>query len=151
VKTALYRFFDDADNLLYVGISDKPAARRESHTRTEWWPAVHRSTVEWVAGRDEALRLEAHAIRDEKPLHNIQGVIRPDRVRVPSEVTTEIIGAAEVGRMFGVGRQRVQQIVTGAGFPRPLQVLTAGKVWRTADVKAWAEARGRNVADDESE
>jgi prophage regulatory protein len=58
----------------------------------------------------------------------------------------ELAGAAEIGRMLGgVSRQRVQQIVSRADFPDPVDVLDMGKVWLRADVEAWARGRGRTV------
>lgn len=58
----------------------------------------------------------------------------------------ELAGAAEIGRMFGgISRQRVQQIVNREDFPRPLDVLDMGKVWKRADVEAWARDHGRVI------
>lgn len=60
----------------------------------------------------------------------------------------ELAGAAEIGRMLGgVSRQRVQQIVNRADFPAPVEVLEMGKVWKRADVEAWARDHGRAIAD----
>lgn len=60
----------------------------------------------------------------------------------------ELAGAAEIGRMLGgISRQRVQQIVSRADFPEPLEVLDMGKVWKREDVEAWAVAHGRMTAD----
>jgi prophage regulatory protein len=64
---------------------------------------------------------------------------------------TPVVGAAEIGRMFGgVSRQRVQQIVNREDFPEPYAVLDMGKVWQRADVEAWARGRGRPLIEDES-
>lgn len=58
----------------------------------------------------------------------------------------ELAGAAEIRRMFGgVSRQRVQQIVNRKDFPEPFDVLDMGKVWKRADVEAWARDHGRVV------
>lgn len=56
---------------------------------------------------------------------------------------TPVMGAAEIGAMLGVKRQRVQQIVNGPGFPAPYANLAMGKVWLTADVRRWAVDAGR--------
>ena len=41
--TAVYRFYDEADRLLYVGISRNPAARWAQHAvEKKWWPRVDR-------------------------------------------------------------------------------------------------------------
>ena len=55
----------------------------------------------------------------------------------------DLMGAAEIGRLLGVSRQRVQQLVKTLGFPAPAAVLDMGKVWRTDAVRAWAAERGR--------
>jgi prophage regulatory protein len=68
-----------------------------------------------------------------------------------SQVTTTIlamhhlVGAAEIGRMLGVSRQRVQQLVNRDDFPEPEAVLEMGKVWKRSDVEEWARSRGRQV------
>lgn len=56
-----------------------------------------------------------------------------------------LVGSAEIGRMLGVGRQRVQQLIGREGFPAPEVVLDMGKVWKRADVEAWARENGRSV------
>jgi prophage regulatory protein len=59
-----------------------------------------------------------------------------------------LVGSAEIGRMLGgISRQRVQQIVNSDDFPEPDVVLEMGKVWKRADVVAWAVAHGRVIAD----
>lgn len=45
--------------------------------------------------------------------------------------------------MLGVSRQRVQQLISRPDFPEPDAVLAMGKVWKRADVLAWAKAHGR--------
>ncbi len=49
------------------------------------------------------------------------------------------MGAAEIGRLLGVSRQRVQQLVKTDGFPAPVAVLDMGKVWLASDVRAWSK------------
>lgn len=73
VRTGLYRFFDEAGELLYVGISGDPELRRTQHSKDKsWWPDVMDSTVEWFNNRDVALDREAAAIRREGPKYNVQ-------------------------------------------------------------------------------
>jgi prophage regulatory protein len=62
-----------------------------------------------------------------------------------------LVGAAEIGRMFGgVSRQRVQQLIGRDDFPAPEVVLDMGKVWKRADVEAWARDHGRVISDEAS-
>jgi len=49
-----------------------------------------------------------------------------------------LVGAQEIGVMFGVSRQRVYQITRRPGFPEPVAVLGLGSVWHTEDVERWA-------------
>lgn len=60
----------------------------------------------------------------------------------------QLAGAAEIGRMLGgISRQRVQQLISSDDFPAPEAELDMGKVWKRADVVAWAVAHGREIAD----
>ena len=71
------------------------------------------------------------------------------------------MGAAEVERLLGVSRQRVQQLVkdrvsNGAGmpFPDPASTLDMGKVWLADDVRRWArdyEPRTRRERPDDAQ
>ena len=56
----------------------------------------------------------------------------------------EVMGAAEIGRLLGVSRQRVQQLVKTTGFPAPVAVLDMGKVWLADEVRAWSSDRARH-------
>lgn len=47
----------------------------------------------------------------------------------------------------GISRQRVQQLISSDDFPAPEAELDMGKVWKRADVVAWAVAHGREIAD----
>ena len=69
--TAVYRFYDAAGALLYVGISRNLVARWAQHeVEKTWWSAVARKTVTMYGSRREAEIAEGHAIRSESPLHN---------------------------------------------------------------------------------
>jgi hypothetical protein len=73
-RTALYRLYDGADELLYVGIAFDPEARWDYHAGSAaWWPLVERKAVEWHDTRTLALEFEARAIAAERPLYNVRG------------------------------------------------------------------------------
>lgn len=57
----------------------------------------------------------------------------------------KVVGGAEIMTMLGVSRQRVSQLTAHPSFPKPYETLAMGSVWRTEDVIAWAEARGRVI------
>lgn len=59
-----------------------------------------------------------------------------------------LVGAQEIGEMFGVGRARVYQLTQHPTFPKPVAVLGMGKVWHTEDVRRWAQERGREIHND---
>lgn len=70
----LYRFYDEHETLLYVGISLSAAARASQHRATQpWWHEVTRMDVEHIDTDDraEAERIEARVILAERPLHNV--------------------------------------------------------------------------------
>lgn len=71
-RTALYRFYDSDDTLLYVGITGTISFRWEQHARRQpWWPAACRQIVDWHPTREAAEAAERVAIQSERPLHNI--------------------------------------------------------------------------------
>lgn len=52
-----------------------------------------------------------------------------------------LMGAAEIGELLGVSRQRVQQLIARPDFPTAVVSLRMGKVWHTHEVEAWAAKR----------
>lgn len=49
----------------------------------------------------------------------------------------ELVGTSEIADLLGVSRQRVQQLASRPGFPEPVAVLSAGTIWRKADIERW--------------
>jgi prophage regulatory protein len=66
-----------------------------------------------------------------------------------SERRIRLVGTQEIRvRLGGVSRQRVYQLTRRADFPKPVQVLAQGAVWRAEDVDAWiTRRRSRAVAE----
>lgn len=72
--TALYRLFDNAGALLYVGMAFDPDARCLKHQYEKpWWHEVAHREVEWFADRRLAREAEAKAIKTESPRYNRSG------------------------------------------------------------------------------
>lgn len=72
-RTALYRHFDSAGRLLYVGISLSAINRLWQHERhSNWFAAVAMVRIEWLESRELALQAERLAVIKERPAHNIQ-------------------------------------------------------------------------------
>lgn len=68
----LYRFFDHAGQLLYVGITTNIVQRWSEHRGTKrWWTDVADARVEFFPDRQSLADAERLAIRTECPLHNI--------------------------------------------------------------------------------
>lgn len=71
--TALYRWYDAANRLLYIGITNDVAVRQSSHAkRSSWAEFAARSTVQRFSTRQEAEVAEVKAIKAERPLFNRQ-------------------------------------------------------------------------------
>jgi hypothetical protein len=69
--TAVYRLFDRAGVLLYVGMTHDVATRwREHRRRKAWWDQVAREDLTSYPTRGEAEEAELHAIVTEDPRHN---------------------------------------------------------------------------------
>jgi predicted GIY-YIG superfamily endonuclease len=69
---ALYRFFDQNGNLLYVGITSNPGRRWTQHaTDKPWWHEVHHVEIERHESRQAVLLAEQLAIKNERPRYNV--------------------------------------------------------------------------------
>lgn len=69
---AVYRMFDHAGRLLYIGKSGR-AGRFDEHAVKRWFPLVSAITLEWHATHAEAMLAEKRAIAAERPRYNIAG------------------------------------------------------------------------------
>lgn len=69
---ALYRFYDAAGALLYIGITVNPGTRWSQHSKDKaWWEDVAQATVERFPDRKSVLDAERTAIIREQPRHNV--------------------------------------------------------------------------------
>lgn len=70
-RTALYRHFNAAGELLYVGISLSAVQRLSQHKQTAaWFAQIARVDIEWHPSRQAAEEAEKAAIRKENPRFN---------------------------------------------------------------------------------
>ncbi|SHL73996.1 GIY-YIG nuclease family protein [Streptomyces yunnanensis] len=103
-RTALYRVFDAAGKLLYIGISQNPDVRFGQHSQTKpWWPEVAERRVEWHDTRAEAAKTEKEAIRAEQPYWNLHHIVRP-------------LGDSESEKLCGEYREALEEV----RFLRPI-------------------------------
>lgn len=76
-QVALYRLFDRAGGLLYIGITNNVAARFNAHRHhSTWWSLVDENAtqIEWFPYRHAAAQAETEAIAAAQPPHNRVGV-----------------------------------------------------------------------------
>ena len=57
----------------------------------------------------------------------------------------EILGVAELGKLLGVNRARVSQLIAKPWFPKPAVRLAMGPVWHIADIERMASETGRTL------
>lgn len=122
---ALYRYFDDADRLLYVGISGALEVREAAHiSRSRWMELAARSTIQRYATEADVLDAEETAIKAERPLFNVThndtpearerlraflaeigriDLLRPARNSLPSATDGEMPGWPQVANVTRVG------------------------------------------------
>lgn len=50
-----------------------------------------------------------------------------------------VVGVAEVAAILGVERRHVYDLTLSQDWPEPLARMTTGSVWRTADIRRWAQ------------
>lgn len=86
---ALYRFYDAAGDLLYVGITLNPDERWKKHRKKPWWHTVASIRLETYLDRESVLAAEREAIITEHPVHNVvhnsnNGTTTPRRVTSPT-------------------------------------------------------------------
>lgn len=113
VPTALYRFFDTDDQLLYVGISSNPSIRFRDHGRSkDWWSEVASITLEHWPSRQAALDAEKQAIISERPRWNAAHNGRFQRT------TQEAVCRKAVGGCLRCGR-RPQDAIDRLAFQDP--------------------------------
>lgn len=124
-RTALYRLYDEAGTLLYIGISHQPEVRFEQHAKLKnWWPQVTRREVQWFDDRPTAAAAEAAAIRSEDPEHN--GTYSPRRNWHTARDEVAADGVREVS--VSLARPKLSGLVRGVGQGgEPVVLLEHGR------------------------
>lgn len=74
---AVYRLYDEAGTLLYIGSAYDPDIRYRAHREKWWGHEIARRTIKWCASREAAYDEEAAAILDENPKRNQYGKVDP--------------------------------------------------------------------------
>ena len=148
-KTALYRYFSEAGQLLYVGVTSDPIARNASHAvNSDWHSQSVTRQIEWLGTREHALALEKVAIKFEHPLFNLAASITPaiektgaalDEAAAAMEAHSEAFGLelTTIGQMAVQNRNAYQRINRGTARKATAQAIMD---WIERDRAARAEA-----------
>lgn len=56
---------------------------------------------------------------------------------------TELVIGSDIAQRLGISPQRVNVLVNGPGFPKPLGKLGRSYVWRWSSIERWARETGR--------
>lgn len=102
----------------------------------------------WTDGDRWFGRLEVDGLREGEERPTVEARTRDDclaRLREAAdgplltvEVMPEIAGVAEAAAIMGWDKRRVITYLDRDRFPRPIASLASGRVWRRADVEAFA-------------
>lgn len=142
MKTSLYRYYDESDTLLYVGVSHNPFLREVQHEASEKdMSLVRHIEVEWFDTRELALAAEGYAIRREKPLWN---VVRPQKRRKLRETPKNKIKAQRPATspvrehpkpaIYQIPNARQHREMNGPWLPKPHGPLLPWKRFAVGNV-----------------
>lgn len=83
----LYRFYNAAGELLYIGLTTRLPQRFRDHRQSkEWWSQVARIELQHYETHGELVAAEVNAIRQEHPRHNVANTTNGRRRREPPTV-----------------------------------------------------------------
>lgn len=122
---AVYRMFDHAGRLLYIGVTGRAGRRFDQHATKRWFPLVAMITLEWHATHAAARLAETRAIAAERPCYNVAGLPRLRRDPAPprshakdAAQQPDVLG--DVLKVFGPGPGQHWTVLSGrllAEFP----------------------------------
>lgn len=123
-EVAVYRIYDVADVLLYVGITNDTDTRWRDHLRSKsWWESgAHRYEVAWYPTRGDALAEEQRAIQNEHPKHNWMHAVLPRIAITPRVPGTYSTG--EIAKRFRISPDTLRALVDTPDFPQRLTLPT---------------------------
>jgi predicted DNA-binding transcriptional regulator AlpA len=130
----LYRHFDKDGRLLYVGVSFATFWRLNTHrNEATWYHEIRTITIDKFASRGEAMKAEAVAIRDEKPLNNkicnVNGRfnIREDKLW---------LSLSDIAVVLGVTRKTVYRKIERGELPLPFKDIKPAR-WLKSEFMKW--------------
>lgn len=144
-QAAVYRLYDAAGTLLYIGSAYNPERRYRQHGTKPWWPLVARRAKEWHQSKADAYAAEMAAIATERPAHNHMGT--PQYVPPAEKAAAQrshIVGELTVKQLMAkhdISRQSLHTYRQDPRFPLPSsRPGTGGLRRRETEVAAWFEA-----------
>ena len=109
----------------------------------------------WTATATSGPDVRATGTTPDRCLTNLRRAVEralpaADRAAEPLTIVVEstplLAGVAEAARVMGWDKRRVITYLDRGSFPQPIQSLASGRVWRRADVEAFAsEWRARRA------
>lgn len=141
----LYRYFDAAGVLLYVGATRRLKQREQEHRAwSPWWSLVASKTVQGPYSEDVAHEHESKAITTERPKRNGRGR-QGDPEKPTGSDCCDIVGIPEIAARLDVKRSTVDIWRNRKILPEPRWTVGGGPAWNWPDVEAWAQ-RTRRLA-----
>jgi predicted GIY-YIG superfamily endonuclease len=150
--TAVYRFYDTAGVLLYVGITVDPWLRFASHEDVAWAKDadLSRVRVRWYETRRAAKAAESRAIETEQPVYNLAEKTRaachpPTQPALPCDCSVHAEGSLDEHRRsqwFAVRWNAGRRLIggwRGKGAIVPCRVKTVADVIAELDAKQLGE------------
>jgi len=122
----LYRFYDASDQLLYIGITLDPIARLRAHRATKGrrWAQIATITLEQFPDRTSIIRAEAEAIRNERPLWNIQHNTPRPSASLPADEPRGLAAIFPTGTHVAISLDNMPRPIVVSGT-----VVASGPSW----------------------
>ena len=140
--TALYRHYDAAGKLLYVGISEDAGQRLAAHMGvSDWSRQIASITIEHFPTRADALRAEAAAIKLERPTYNVINAVKPPSTALAAWLQDNGIRQRDFAEWVGIRTTDLCRFCKGHRLPSldvalQIEQATDGDV----PMSAWVDA-----------
>jgi excisionase family DNA binding protein len=133
----LYRFFDDNETLIYVGISMHAFVRFNQHRyRSPFFDQIAKMTIERFETIELAVAAESKAIKNETPKYNKTWRIRPGPKKLEPHVN---VSARQLAGILGCGVATIYAMAKTGRIP--VRRLPGFKYrWDKGEIDAWIKS-----------